>query len=72
MGTTYKGIYIPADAETGWTTAVNANWTLLADAHFTTRSIMLPAAAGIAIAGTTANVAKLLNTSKIIAIKRAS
>jgi hypothetical protein len=29
--TTYKGVYIPANAETGWGPLVNANWTLLAD-----------------------------------------
>jgi acyl dehydratase len=31
MGTTYKGIYIPAAAEDNWDVAVNANWTRIAD-----------------------------------------
>jgi len=42
MGTTYKGIYLPDVDETGWGTLVNANWTLLADAHVTARSFYLP------------------------------
>lgn len=47
MGVFYKGLYLPALNEVGWDDEVNANFTILADAHITARSLFLDAMDGL-------------------------
>lgn len=56
MGVFYKGLYLPAFIEEGWDDEVNANFTLLADAHVTARSVFLDAADGYDHSSTRAGI----------------